>query len=150
VHIPRQQALLDALPDTLDELKLHKSHVSATDLAALTAATGDEFALFTRGSQRLIIRGNEIGVNLKLDYLTHLKDQGFRWSAHTHPSLTTSSKFLEASGGDRLVLQHLEQERSLILDSFGRRNIFDQTDNLHADVLATFKQANSTKMEIKP
>ena len=36
---------------------------------------------------------------------------------------------LDASGGDRYVLQLMGQERSLILNSTGRRNIFDATNN---------------------
>jgi hypothetical protein len=146
----RQQALLDALPNNLDRIKLHKSHISVTDLAALTAATGDEFALFTRGSQRLIIHGNKTGVDLKIKQLEILKEQGYRWSAHTHPSTTTSRNILDASGGDRLVLQHFEQERSLILDSFGRRNIFDQADNLHPEALTVVEKTSTTKLEMKP
>ncbi|MDF3055777.1 MAG: Rhs-family protein [Gammaproteobacteria bacterium] len=50
----RQQGILDQLPDSLSQLSLKKSQIKVTDLAALTAQTGDEFALFTRGSQRLI------------------------------------------------------------------------------------------------
>jgi len=35
-----------------------KKSVNMADLSALTAHTGDEFALFTKGKDRLIIRGN--------------------------------------------------------------------------------------------
>lgn len=37
------------------------------DLSALTAHTGDEFALFTKGKDRLIIRGNSLMVNLDIE-----------------------------------------------------------------------------------
>ena len=37
---------------------LDKKSVNMADLSALTAHTGDEFALFTKGKNRLIIRGN--------------------------------------------------------------------------------------------
>ena len=50
---------------------------------------------------------------------------------------------LDASSGDRLALKIFEQERSLILDSLGRRNIFDQTDNLSADILQSLRQGNN-------
>lgn len=43
---------------------MNKGDVSLNDLAALTAKTGDEFAMFTRGSQRIIIRGNANAVNI--------------------------------------------------------------------------------------
>lgn len=48
---------------------------------------------------------------------------------HVHPG--TSDLVLHASGvsSDRQMLQLLEQERSLILNSAGRRNVFDKQDN---------------------
>ena len=139
----RQTALLEALPTAKSQLKLHKSGINSTDIAALTAYTGDEFAIFTRGSQRLVARGyyNEMGLRVK--NLQLLKEQGFKLSAHTHPTNTTFSRYiLEASDGDRLALKILEQERSLILDSLGRRNIFDQTYNLSTDILQSLRQTN--------
>lgn len=79
--------------------------------------TGDEFTMFTRGSQRLIIRGNNRGVDFTREQLGLLKKQGFRWSAHTHPNINFSRSILDASGGDRSVLEIFEQDRSLILNS---------------------------------
>ena len=73
------------IPEELSNIKLHKSNVNVTDLSALIAQTGDEFALFTRGSQRLIFRGNRNGVPLTKAELLELKTQGFKFSAHTHP-----------------------------------------------------------------
>ena len=99
--------------------------------------------IFTRGSQRLVARGyyNEMGLRVK--NLQLLKEQGFKLSAHTHPTNTTFSRYiLEASDGDRLALKILEQERSLILDSLGRRNIFDQNYNLSTDILQSLRQTN--------
>ena len=140
----RQTAMLDVLPKTGSELKLHKSGINPTDIAALTAYTGKEFAIFTRGSQRLVIRGNSINMGLEIEDLKLLQEQGFKFSAHTHPTNTTFERYiLNASGGDRLALKIFKQERSLILDSLGRRNIFDQTDNLSADILQSLRQANN-------
>lgn len=51
----RQKALLNKLPYFNSRVMVHKRGVKITD--ALTAVTGDEFTMFTRGSQRLIIRG---------------------------------------------------------------------------------------------
>lgn len=138
----RQTTLLDNLPNVGSELRLHKSGINTTDLAALTAYSGDEFAIFTRGSQRLVIHGDSTNMGLSVKKLKSFKDQGFKFSAHTHPTNTTFGRYiLDASGGDRLALQIFEQERSLILDSLGRRNIFDQTDNLSADILQSLRQA---------
>ena len=46
----RQQALLDRLPEYDSRATVDKGDVSMTDLAALTAKTGDEFAMFTQGA----------------------------------------------------------------------------------------------------
>ena len=54
----RQQALLDKLPEYDSRVEVDKSDVSMMDLAALTAKTEYEFAMFTRGSKLLIVRGN--------------------------------------------------------------------------------------------
>jgi hypothetical protein len=129
----RQQDILDQLPDTLSQLSLKKSQINVTELAALTAQTGDEFALFTRGSQRLVIRGNDRGVPLLPEEIVSLKNQGYKWSGHSHPG--TRDAVLDASGGygkqqgDLYVLELMNQDRSLILNSAGQRSIFDQFDN---------------------
>lgn len=60
----RQKNLLQQLPDCDSSIVVNKGDVSLNDLAALTAKTGDEFAMFTRGSQRMIIRGNASAVNI--------------------------------------------------------------------------------------
>jgi hypothetical protein len=126
----RQAKLLENIsrPDSIK--LLHKSDVSVSDLAALTAKTGDEFAMFTLGSRRMILRGDRTGIDLG-DFVPKLKSENWTWSAHTHPG--TRDITLNASGipGDRQVLQALEQERSLILNSAGRRNVFDPQNDMH-------------------
>ncbi len=114
----RQQALLDKLPDFNSRVLVHKSNVKVMDLAALTAVTGDEFAMFTRGSQRLIIRGNAIEVDIGSEEALMLNSKGFRWSLHTHPGI--EDLCLTASDGDRAVLKCFAQEQSVIYNSKGR------------------------------
>jgi hypothetical protein len=81
--------------------------------------------LFTLGSRRIIVRGNENGLQIEGDLEEKLISQDWKWSAHTHPG--KSDNVLMASGfpGDREALQLFNQERSLILNSIGRRSIFD-------------------------
>ena len=149
----RQASLLEVLPETGSTFKLHKSAVNVTDLAALTAHTGNEFAMFTRGSQRLIVRGNNKVVDLSPKKLKTLKEMGFKWSAHTHPVPNTihSNIYINASDGDRFALRILEQERSLILDDFGRRNIFDQINNLTIkEINLLSNSSNSTSRKLTP
>ena len=57
-------AVLDKLNGYGSHVTVRKRDVSMLDLAAMTAATGDEFAMFTRGGKRLIVRGNPKSVPL--------------------------------------------------------------------------------------
>lgn len=54
----RQEDLLEKLSEFDSKVIVDKKSVNMADLSVLTAHTGDEFALFTRGKDRLIIRGN--------------------------------------------------------------------------------------------
>ena len=57
------------------------------DLRQLTNVTGDEFNMFTRGSQRLIIRGqgNTIEVS-EVMFNDLLNGKYGKFSGHTHPN----------------------------------------------------------------
>ncbi len=61
----RQSNLLSKLDGYDSSVVVKKGDVNLKDLAAITAKTGDEFAMFTRGSQRLII-----GMRRKCDTYT--------------------------------------------------------------------------------
>jgi len=125
----RQAGILESLQKPGQFLQLYKSDISPTDLSALTAHTGDEFALFTMGSRRMVVRGTASGLRIDANLSNKLLTQEWRWSAHTHPGL--SDNVLAASGfpGDRQALQLFNQERSLILNSAGRRSIFDSEND---------------------
>jgi hypothetical protein len=93
------------------------------DLAALTAETGDEFALFTKGGNRMIVRGGYDRVPVGLQDAERLNALGYRWSGHTHPGMDRNT--LMSSPGDRKVIgAFLRQERSQILNSLGQRDDF--------------------------
>lgn len=76
-----------------------------------------------------MVRGSDTGLDIRGPLADKLLDQGYRWSAHTHPGL--SDRVLMASGipGDRQVLQLFNQDRSLILNSVGRRSTFDMEND---------------------
>ena len=139
----RQTKILTSLPKSGRFTQLHKSHINLTDLAALTAKTGDEFALFTLGSQRIVVRGIASGLKIDEDLSHKLISQGYRWSGHTHPGF--SDRVLMASGnpGDRATLQRFSQSRSVILNSMGRQNIFD----LENDYLITQATKNANNQQ---
>lgn len=91
-------------------------------MAAITAKTGDEFAMFTRGSQRLIIRGASTNVNINEQRAQALYNAGYRWSGHTHPGSGFNVKM--PSAGDMFILKQFNQDQSAIYDSYGLFNIF--------------------------
>ena len=69
--------LMKKLPDFDSRIKKKKKDASMTDLAALTAATGDEFAMFTKGRERLIIRGNSARLNVDTTQASELAALGY-------------------------------------------------------------------------
>ena len=91
------------------------------DLAALTAETGDEFAMFTTGGRRVIFREDAATVPINPAMAEDLAAQGWRWSAHTHPGDLTA---LPSSVGDRAALLAMPQGESVILNSFGQWRTF--------------------------
>ncbi len=118
----RQQELLDALPDYDSRVSVLKTSVNMADLSALTAKTGDEFAMFTKGGERLIIRGKPNMVNIGPAAAKKLAEQGYRWSGHTHPG--ADYNVLMPSTGDKDVLKQFPQETSVIYNSSGKYYIF--------------------------
>jgi hypothetical protein len=117
----RQVAALEQLPDFGSQVILGKSFGQG-DLAALTAHTGDEFAMFTTGGRRLVFRGNFESVPITPDKAAELANQGWRWSAHTHPGF--DSNVLRSSPGDQAVLGAMGGNQSAIFNSLGQRGIF--------------------------
>lgn len=118
----RQIKLLATLEGYDSRVLVHKKSVNMRDLCALTAYTGDEFALFTKGKERLIIRGNVNSVNVDIEQAQQLSENGYKWSGHTHPG--TDANCLIASPGDSLILKAFGQKRSSIYNSKGQYDVF--------------------------
>ena len=117
-----QAAVLAQLSGFGSRTIISKSGFGHSDLAALSASTGDEFAMFTTGGRRLIVRGDATSVPIGLldGSAQALASQGWRWSAHVHPDGS-----LMSSIGDRSVLAIFPNTRSAVLDPFGRRALFN-------------------------
>ena len=122
----RQLKLLEKLESFDSWVIIKKNSVSLKDLSALTAKTGCEFAMFTKGNSRLIIRGNDHMVNIHPEDAIKLANNGFRWSGHTHPGNTTFC--LYSSEGEREILRIFKQNYSVILNSNGKFHIFYAND----------------------
>ncbi len=118
----RQNNLLSKLPNYDSSTIVNKSGVNLNDLAALTAKTGDEFAMFTRGSQRMIVRGGPTKVNIDGTMAQELYNAGFKWSGHTHPGIGVNVKM--PSLGDKYILNIFKQTQGVIYDSTGKFEIF--------------------------
>ena len=114
----RQRELLAMLPGYDSRAVVRKDRVSMKDLSALTAATNDEFALFTRGPKRLVIRGDRRHVNIDRNDAAKLRAQGYRWSGHTHVKLLDGLEFIP-SKGDENVLKQFDQKNGVIYNSKG-------------------------------
>lgn len=120
----RQQELLNALPEYDSKITVEKASVNMADLSALTAKTGDEFAMFTKNNERLIIRGNTKRVNIDVEQAAKLAENGYKWSGHTHPG--TDMLCLTASDGDKEILRQFPQELSVIYNSKGNFRTFER------------------------
>ena len=113
----RQERLLEQLPAFDSRVTVPKDDVGMADLSALTAKTGDEFALFTKGGERLVIRGDSIKVQITIEEARSMAATGYTWSGHTHPGNDAFCLF--ASDGDREILACFDQEQSTIYNSLG-------------------------------
>ena len=93
------------------------------DLAALTAKTGNEFAMFTRKGERLVVRGNSNRVLIDERRATALRGAGYRWSGHTHTGFSDAS--LTVSNGDRIILSIFGQKNASVYNAVGKHEVFN-------------------------
>lgn len=124
---PAQAAVLGQLEGFGSRVIIPKASFGQTDLAALSAATGDEFAMFTAGGRRLIARGDAQGIPIGIadGSAQELAAQGWRWSSHVHPD-----GVLRSSSGDRAVLGVFSNSRSAVLDPYGGRGLFSSKGDM--------------------
>lgn len=122
----RQKKLLEQLTEFDSRIFTEKSSVNMADLSALTANIGHEFAMFTKGEERLIIRGNEYKVEIDVEAAKKLSSQGYRWSGHTHPG--TDFLCMQPSDGDYAVLDCFKQSNAVIYNSKGNFRTFEKRE----------------------
>ena len=122
----RQQRLMDQLPSYDSRTTVRKQDVNLRDISALTAKTGDEFALFTRKGERMIVRGNAYMTNINREIAERMASEGWRWSGHTHPG--TDYFCLIPSDGDKMILRAFGQGQSCIVNSTGQWNTFREDE----------------------
>ena len=122
----RQQKLLEMLPEYDSKAVVHKRSVSLRDLSALTAQTNVEYAMFTKGNKRLIIRGDNKSVNIGIAKAKQLAEEGYRWSGHTHPGISQDVVF--ASRDDYKILKIFGQNNSVTFNSIGKFYVFGKDE----------------------
>lgn len=123
----RQNSIIKTITEDGKYYKFNKRDISLNDVAAITSATNSEYAMFTKGTERLIIKGNQVGINITFKEIERLAKDGYRWTCHTHPG--TSFDTLSPSGADRESLrifkEYNKQSRSSIYNSAGNFVIFE-------------------------
>lgn len=122
----RQLRLLNSLKKYDSKTEVHKKSVSMRDLSALTAHENVEFAMFTKGNKRLIIRGDLNSVNVDIEKAKEIAAKGYKWSGHTHPGSTEA--VLLPSGDDRNILKCFKQKNSVTYNSVGKHYVFGDVE----------------------
>ena len=116
-----QKKLLEQVPEVGNWTKLRKKQVSVKDLAALTASTGHEFAVFTGKSSKILIHGTSKSWHIPHDAWEVIKSNQYEWTAHSHPTMTK----ITVSPEDRETLKLFTwQEKSTIIDLKGNTKEF--------------------------
>lgn len=117
----KQKLLLGGLEKAGDFVQLKKKDVSLDDLAALSAHQKCEFAIFTKGKNRILLRGNYNSCNISETLSKIVLDKKWEWTGHSHPTITRIS----ASQADRNALKHFTwQKESSIIDLKGNTITF--------------------------
>ena len=122
----RQKFLLDLIEKNNGIAKIPKRLIGMRDLAALTAYTDKEYAMFTKRGRRLIIQGTSTGVDVNVIKARELREKGYKWSGHTHPGY--SLQHLIPSQGDVSVLKAFGQKISAIYNSAGNYSFVISVD----------------------
>ncbi len=116
-----QQKILDKIPEPGTWTELRKKQIDVKDLAALTAATGHEFAIFTGNSSKILVHGTSKSWHIPHDAWDIIKENQYEWTAHSHPTFTK----LEESDEDIKTLSLFTwQKKSVIIDLEGKTHEF--------------------------
>ena len=107
----RRIQLLNRVPNPNDWAALGKNCVSVKDIAYLSAATQDEFALLRGKTKDIIFHGKGAHCNFNEELLELLRTKKLRLVAHTHSDYGD----IEPSSDDREFLQYINQTESLII-----------------------------------
>lgn len=113
----RQKLLLSKLEKSGDFYIANKRQIKTKDIAALTAHQEVEFALFSNGNRRLIVRGGDYVTEFSKDFINNLVESGWKFSAHTHPTVGPWSMMPSQQDIDMLYI--FKQGQSVIYNAIG-------------------------------
>lgn len=111
------------MPKTGNTYRVVKNSISIRDLAYLSAATMNEFAVFRGEKEDILIRGNSRACEILSDLCNEIIKKKYEWIAHSH----VDRGALAVSIADRERLKRLGQKKSIIVGIDGIQAEFYQS-----------------------
>ena len=124
-----RQSLLNRVPNQNDWAALPRDSVTIKDIAYLSAATHDEFALLRGKSKDIIFHGERACCRFNDELIGLLKMKKLRLVVHSHPDYNK----IESSEDDRQFLRYIGQKKSLIV-SFITGDVKAFSGNVFGDI----------------
>ena len=109
----KRQSMLNRVPKTFDWARFKLNHIQNKDLAYLTAATGDEFALLRGKNDDILFHGSRYHCDFTDAIWESLVEKKFRIVCHSHPDEIIPI----ASDDDRVALEYIGQKKSVIISA---------------------------------
>lgn len=106
-----RQSLLNRVPNQNDWAALKRGTVTIKDIAYLSAATHDEFALLQGKTKDIIFHGEREHCYFNEELINLLKSKKLRLVVHSHPDYNK----IKPSFDDREFLKYIGQSNSLIV-----------------------------------
>ena len=108
----RRQNMLNRLPESGSYHRYERESIQVRDLAYLSAATDNEFALFRSKTEDIIIRGDKSSCDMIPKALEQeIIDRHYEWVAHSH----VDKGALKPSPEDRKTLSNIGQKKSKLI-----------------------------------
>ena len=118
-----RQNMLKKLQNSGDHARYEIDSITIRDLAYLSAAKKNEFALFRSKREDIVIRGNSRACDIAGELGEEILNRRYEWVAHSH----VDGGNLTASAADRETLRKLGQRKSIIVGIDGEEIEFYQS-----------------------
>lgn len=116
----RRKNILARMPKSGDSYVFGKDMITEKDLAYLSAATGNEFALFRSKKGDIVVRGDSRTCDVSGELAEEILKKRHKWVAHSH----VDKGPLMPSAADRETLKKLGQKQSTIVGINGEVKTF--------------------------